>query len=72
MTPLRNRGWRRFQSHTHNGRGMGCNEQTYKGEKNWKHMYGRSEKILRAMQLGFDYPKVTTRQLLDREMNIDE
>ena len=37
-------------------------------EKRWKDMYTRSEKIARARQLGFDYPCITDRQLVDREM----
>ncbi len=42
-------------------------EDRWKPEKNWKMLYLRSEKLFRAKQLGFDYPKKTVRQLLDWE-----
>jgi predicted protein tyrosine phosphatase len=37
-------------------------------EKNWKKVYIRSEKLHRAKQLGFDYPILNDRQLLDGEV----
>ncbi len=40
-------------------------EEGYKPPKNWKHVYLRSEKMRRAKQLGFEYPKRSTRQMLD-------
>ena len=36
-------------------------------EKNWKHMYTRSEKMRRAEQLGMAYPVVSGHKLVDRE-----
>jgi hypothetical protein len=45
---------------------MGTKDR-WKPEKNWKMVYLRSEKLSRAKQLGFDYPKKTVRQLLDYE-----
>lgn len=41
------------------------NADIYKPPKNWKHVYLRSEKMRRAKQLGFEYPKRSTRQMLD-------
>jgi len=41
------------------------NAYVYKGEKNWKYMYSRSNKMHRAKQLGFEYPRRSTRQMLD-------
>lgn len=35
-----------------------------KREKNWKHLYIRSNKLSRSKQLGFDYPRVTEAQLI--------
>jgi predicted protein tyrosine phosphatase len=35
-----------------------------KREKNWKHLYIRSNKLARSKQLGFDYPRVTEAQLI--------
>jgi predicted protein tyrosine phosphatase len=36
-------------------------------EKNWKHVYTRSEKLKRANQLGMEYPVVPEHRLADRE-----
>lgn len=36
-------------------------------EKNWKHLYIRSEKLKRANQLGMEYPVVPEHKLIDRE-----
>lgn len=36
-------------------------------EKNWKHLYTRSVKLARAQQLGFDYPRITEKQLVQQE-----
>lgn len=36
-----------------------------KPPKNWKHVYLRSEKFRRAKQLGIEYPRKSTRQMLD-------
>lgn len=33
-------------------------------EKNWKHLYMRSNKLARSRQLGIDYPRTTEAQLL--------
>lgn len=47
-------------------------EDDWKPEKKWKMIYLRSEKLIRAKQLGFDYPRKSTRQLLDSESSSDE
>ncbi len=36
-------------------------------EKNWKHVYTRSEKLHRAKQLGFVYPCESTADMTVRE-----
>ena len=36
-------------------------------EKNWKHLYLRSDKLARAKQLGFDYPRITEAELIGQE-----
>lgn len=36
-------------------------------EKNWKHVYTRSNKLHRAKQLGFEYPRVSDSRMVDRE-----
>ncbi|ALN93753.1 hypothetical protein [Lysobacter gummosus] len=39
----------------------------FKPEKNWKLLYTRGCKLIRARQLGFAYPIRSTRQLLDQQ-----
>lgn len=63
MDMERNRGWRRFQSCIHGGDRV-AQLLKFKPEKNWKLMYTRSAKCVRAKQLGFQYPIRTERQLL--------
>lgn len=44
----------------------GCDntaDEKLKPEKKWKLLYLRSEKLLRARQLGFEYPRKSDRQL---------
>jgi hypothetical protein len=43
-----------------------------KPEKNWKLMYLRAEKLIRARKLGMDYPVKTVRQILDVEQPPEE
>lgn len=62
----RNRALRRSQARKH-GSDHTARPSIYKPEKNWKLLYLRSEKLLRARQLGFDYPIRTTRQLLEAQ-----
>jgi len=40
-------------------------------EKNWKLVYTRKCKLIRAKQLGREYPPKTLRQVLDTEIPID-
>lgn len=63
MSNDRNRAWRRSVNRLKNSKGTGC-KNYWKPEKAWKMMYLRSEKLHRAQQLGFKYPKQTERQLL--------
>ena len=67
MSQERSSAWRRFKRHIKNGNGMGT-KGAWKPEKNWKMVYLRSEKLRRAKQLGFQYPTLTARQLLDVEL----
>ena len=71
MTTQRSRAWRRFKNNINKGKGMGT-EDNWKPEKKWEMVYLRSEKLIRAKQLGFDYPRKNTRQLLDSEPSSDE
>mgnify|MGYP000055551893 CR=1 FL=1 len=56
MNIERNRCWRRFKNKINRSKGMGCDE-LFKPEKKWKMVYTRSEKLSRAKQLGFEYPR---------------
>jgi hypothetical protein len=66
METQRNRAWRRSQSRHHGGDHT-APLPIFKPEKNWKLMYTRGDKLLRARQLGFTYPVLSPRQLLDQE-----
>nr|WP_308808388.1 hypothetical protein [Providencia sp. PROV011] len=66
MDNTRDRAWRRAKARINksrdqlNARLVDC----YTPEKNWKQMYGRSEKMVRAAQLGMAYPQVSRSQLV--------
>ena len=36
-------------------------------EKKWKHVYTRSNKLHRAKQLGFEYPRVSESEMMEQE-----
>ena len=73
MTPSRtaNQSWRRYQNQVHKHKGMGTDPYNFKPEKNWKMVYTRSDKLKRAKQLGFDYPRVHFRELIHQQTCID-
>lgn len=56
MNNKRTRAWRRFKNNFKKNNGMGSGEE-FKPEKKWKMVYLRSEKLSRAKQLGFEYPR---------------
>lgn len=62
----RTRAWRRSQARKDAPQTL-LRLPYQRPEKNWKLMYTRAGKLLRARQLGFSYPIRTTRQLLDQE-----
>lgn len=61
----RTRAWRRQQSRK-SGNGKAADPLKFKPQKNWKLMYTRGDKLIRARQLGMSYPIRSTRQLLDQ------
>ncbi len=71
MSDERNRAWRRFKNRVNRGNGMGA-EDRWKPEKNCKMLYLRSEKLVRAKQLGFEYPRMNARKIIDIEFTEDE
>lgn len=71
MNKIRNKAWRRFTDHIHNNKNAGSSKKD-KPEKQWKQIGSRRNKLLRARQLGFDYPIITQRQLLNRELFSNE
>ncbi|RFA30982.1 hypothetical protein CAI21_03130 [Alkalilimnicola ehrlichii] len=72
MNAQRNRAWRRFKSKMKIKRGSRSQRSQEKPEKSWKLMYIRSEKLIRAKQLGMDYPAKTVRQVLDDEQPLGD
>ena len=63
MSQTRDKAWREFQDKLHHRKNMGS-KCKYNFEKKWKFIYGRSEKIHRAKQLGFEYPVKNIREIL--------
>ena len=61
----RTRAWRRQQARKR-GNGKAPDPLKFKPQKNWKLMYTRADKLVRARQLGMSYPIRTTCQLLDQ------
>ncbi len=66
MQTIRTRGWRKAQKQRHKSRDIHNALLTFRGEKNWKMLYTRSDKLLRAAQLGLEYPRITNQQLASR------
>lgn len=63
METTRNRDWRIAQKQRNKSRDVHTALLRFRSEKNWKLLYMRSEKLLRAAQLGMEYPCKTRRQL---------
>lgn len=65
METARTRAWRRARARLHGG-DRPAPVQAFKPEKNWKLLYTRGDKLIRARQLGFTYPILSTAQLLEQ------
>ncbi|MFJ7281249.1 hypothetical protein [Pseudomonas sp. NPDC099000] len=63
---VRTRAWRRTQARKCDN-DKAVRPLKFKPEKNWKLLYTRADKLVRARQLGMSYPIRNTRQLLDLE-----
>ena len=68
----RTKAWRRHREVVANNRHENRKDfysaaAWFQGEKKWKMMGTRKQKLHRAQQLGFDYPIKTTSQLLDEQ-----
>ncbi len=63
LKPDSGRALRRFQKYRNRHKSH-SKSKLFKPEKNWKHMYGRREKIHRAKQLGKEYPAKCMRKVL--------
>ncbi|MEJ5065561.1 hypothetical protein WH279_18980 [Erwinia sp. MYb375] len=63
METSRNRNWRIAQKQRNKSRDTNNALLTFRGEKNWKMLYTRSDKLLRAAKLGIEYPRITRQQL---------
>jgi len=66
MEMERSRAWRRSQAINRGGDRI-THAMAFKPEKNWKLLYTRGCKLLRARQLGISYPIRSMRQLLDQQ-----
>ncbi|HHM6759880.1 TPA: hypothetical protein ACRNML_001282 [Pseudomonas aeruginosa] len=62
----RTRAWRRSQANKHSAEKL-PRPLRPRPEKNWKLLYTRADKLIRARQLGMSYPIRSVRQLLDQE-----
>lgn len=63
MERKRTRDWRNAQKRRNKSLDVRKTLLTFRGEKNWKMLYTRSDKLLRAAQLGLEYPRITNQQL---------
>lgn len=72
MSDARDRSWRRFKTRVKGRNGGVPQASKAKPEKNWKMMYIRSVKLIRARQLGIAYPIRTVRQMLADEQPLDD
>ncbi|MBE8905804.1 hypothetical protein M8S83_21545 [Enterobacter asburiae] len=63
METKRTRDWRNVQKRRNKSRDIRKTLLNFRGEKNWKMLYTRSDKLLRAAQLGLEYPRITNQQL---------
>ncbi|CAI0844180.1 hypothetical protein [Serratia quinivorans] len=63
MKTSRNWSWRIAQKQRSKSRDTNNGLLTFRGEKNWKMLYTRSDKLLRAVKLGIEYPRITKQQL---------
>ena len=71
MTIERNRAYRRFMKYIKNGKGQGSSRLD-KHAKKWKHMGRRADKLLRAQQLGFEYPRRKMMDVIYQDYDQDE
>jgi len=67
MATERNRAWRRHQNRRHRGKQSTCPAD--KLPKQWKYLYFRSNKMKRARQLGFEYPRKSEREILEQALD---
>ncbi|QBH96997.1 hypothetical protein EKN56_11675 [Limnobaculum zhutongyuii] len=61
MDNIRNRAWRLSQNKRKKHQG-GRAKDDYRGEKNWKMLYTRRDKLARSVQLGIEYPRIPNSQ----------
>lgn len=66
MEAIRTRRWRIAQKQRNKSRDVHTALLSFRGEKNWKMLYTRSDKLMRAAQLGLNYPRMTNQQLAAR------
>lgn len=70
---MRSRSWRRFQAikSKRKSQTIGKFYQFSKPEKNWKLLGSRASKLGRAKQLGFEYPRKNSQQLIHEQYYLE-
>ncbi|OBU05970.1 hypothetical protein [Morganella psychrotolerans] len=73
MDNTRNRAWRKFKNRINKSRDQKHHSGLYdfSPEKRWKMLYTRGDKLIRATQLGIDYPRVS-QAMLTRNARYEE
>lgn len=72
MNNTRDRAWRRAKNKPNSSRKHQTThfQNIFPAEKNWKQMYGRSEKMIRTPQLGMAYSQVSNVQLVRKVLDV--
>lgn len=60
--PKRNCAWQRKIKFLHRGRDCCHTSNYWKSEKDWKLLWNRSQKRVRAKQLGIEFPRISPQQ----------
>ncbi len=60
----RNRAWRRKLFFIYRTRELKYPPVRWKSEKKWKYLWSRKSKLIRAQQLGMEYPRISAAKRL--------
>jgi hypothetical protein len=59
MTDIRDRAWRLVNNKRNKHLATGNSQPGFTKEKKWKMLYTRADKLVRAAQLGIEYPQIS-------------